>query len=143
MKNRSYRLIALGLACGGLLLASALPAAAQPGGPCTLVSDDALSAALGAPAQAVEAIAIPGLVSCGVVSDANDDISIMHITAAPDALLAGGSMPGMGEPSGQIEITPAAGLGYSAEFLRIPVDGDTLIATIESLADHRRGNVCR
>jgi len=32
--------------------------------------------------------------------------------------------------------------GCAGFFLK-PVDGDTLIATIESLADHRRGNVCR
>jgi hypothetical protein len=134
--NRLHHLIALGLACGGLVLASALPVAAQPGGPCTLVSDDALSAALGSPARAVEAIAVPGLVSCGVLSDGNDDLSIMHITAAPDALLEGSlPMPGMAEPAGQVEITPAIGLGYSAEFLRIPVDGDTLLSLRVQVGD--------
>ena len=133
--NRLHHLIALGLV-SGLLLASALPAAAQPGGPCTLVSNDALSAALGAPAQAVEAIAIPGLVSCGVLSDADDDISIMHITVAPDALQDGSlTLPGMAEPSGQVQITPADGLGYSAEFLRIPVDGDTLLSLRVQVGD--------
>src|SRR5438105_14207399 len=87
--NRLHQAIALGLASGGLLLASALPAAAQPGGPCTLASDDVVTAALGVPARAVESIAIPGLVSCGVRSAADDaECSVVHLTATPDAPVA-------------------------------------------------------
>ena len=40
--NRWIQGLALGLASSGLLLASALPAAAQPGGPCTLAPDAAV-----------------------------------------------------------------------------------------------------
>jgi len=136
--NRLHQAIALGLASGGLLLASALPAAAQPGGPCTLASDGVVTAALGVPAQAVESISIPGLVSCGVSSAADDvDFSIMHITTTPDALLEGSLPMGGGAPdeTGQVEVTPAGGLGYPAVFLRIPVDGDTLLSLRVQVGD--------
>jgi len=135
--NRLHQAIALGLASGGLLLASALSAAAQPGGPCTLASDDVVTAALGVPAQAVESISIPGLVSCGVSSAADDDFSIMHITTTPDALLKGSLPMGGGAPeqTGQVEVIPAVGLGYPAMFLRIPADGDTLLSLRVQVGD--------
>ncbi len=135
--NRFHQAIALGLASGGLLLASALPAAALPGGPCTLASDDVVSAALGVPAQAVESISIPGLVSCGVrAADDDIDMSMMHITTTPDALLDSSAMGGgAGAQSGQVAVTPADGLGYPAMFLRIPVDGNTLLSLRVQVGD--------
>lgn len=135
--NRLHQALALCLASGGLLLVSALPAAAQPGGPCALASDDVVTAALGGPAHAVESISIPGLVSCGVSSMADDDFSIMHITTTPDALLESSLPMGGGAPeqTAQVEVTPAEGLGYPAMFLRIPVDGDTLLSLRVQVGD--------
>ena len=134
--NRLHQALALGLASGGLLLASALPAAAQPGGPCTLASDDVVSAALGVGAQAFESISIPGLVSCGVrIAGDDNDMSMMHITSTPNALLDSISMGGGAAATGQVEVTPADGLGYPAMFLRIPVDGDTLLSLRVQVGD--------
>jgi hypothetical protein len=135
--NRFHQAIALGLASGGLLLASALPSAALPGGPCTLASDDVVSAALGVPAQAFESISIPGLVSCGVrIGDDDNDMSMMHITTTPDAPLDSISLGGgAGAQTGPVEVTPADGLGYPAMFLRIPVDGETLLSLRVQVGD--------
>lgn len=47
------------------LVAGALPAAAQPGGPCSMISDDALTQALGSPAHAIGITSNPNAASAG------------------------------------------------------------------------------
>ena len=126
--NRFTQALAVGLTSGGLLIASALPAAAMPGGPCAWVSDDVASQALGSPVQAIESISIADLQSCAIRNPGDEDMSIMHMTASPDALLDGSlPMPGAPKPDAQIQPSPADVPGYSAVFWRMPVDTDTLL----------------
>jgi hypothetical protein len=102
------------------LLGGALPAAAQPGGPCTIVSDATI-----APAHAIQSVQLPTLESCAVRDDAgNPDISIMHITGPIDT--TGLPLPGQADASAPaIESAPVDGFGDSAKLLRLPVgDGD-------------------
>jgi hypothetical protein len=127
--NRLFNAVAIGLTTGGWLLASVLPAAAMPGGPCTWVSDDVASQALGSPAQAIESISMTDLQSCAVCNPAGEDISIMHVTAAsPDAPLEGVPMGGPPGPDVQPpQPSPVDVPGYSAVYWRMPVDSDTLL----------------
>ena len=53
--------------CSGFLLvvAGVVPAAAQPGGPCTMISDDMLSQVVGSPAHALGIISNPAAANAG------------------------------------------------------------------------------
>lgn len=63
--KRMVRLIAGGLVLGSTLVAGAAPAAAQFGGPCPLLSDDALTQALGSTTQAIGIVSNPNAASAG------------------------------------------------------------------------------
>jgi hypothetical protein len=117
-----------------LLIASNLPAAAQPGGPCALAPDAVLAQALGPSAHGTQGLSAPGLESCGVAAAGQPTISIYHITSGsdPEDLTApiGPAKDGAAnQPATNVQVTPADGFGEGAIFLAIPVGGaGTLIS---------------
>ena len=140
--NRVARLLALGVAGWAALTAAALPAAAQPGGPCMLAPDTVLVPVLGPSAHGVQGLAMPGLESCSVREATHPSIAIYHISGpfepgdltaplGPDQTGTPGTPrdadPGAEAPDRQgpgVQVTPVGGLGDGALFLTIPVGPD-------------------
>jgi len=114
----------------GLLFASALPAAATPGGPCSFASDDVVSQALGAPAHVIQAIESPDLQTCAVLNpNGGSPVSLFKINAQSD-LLADAQLPGSdgAGPTNPVQVEPVSGLGDSAVYLHLAVDTDTMLS---------------
>jgi hypothetical protein len=135
MMKRATHLLAIVLSSATLLGAASWPAAAQPGGPCGIASDDVLAQALGPAAHGVQAFSVPGLESCSVSQgdDANAaGITILHVSGpmTPQDLGAPiGPAGGAGPAPDQIQRTPVDGIGDSALLLKIPVgDAGVLVS---------------
>jgi hypothetical protein len=135
--NRLVQALALGLTSGGLLIASALPAAATPGGPCSFASDDVVSQALGTPTRAIQGLDDPDLQTCAVINPGGGSpLSIFKINAqAVDSLTEG--LPGAdgAAPTPPVQVDPVGGLGDSAAYLHIPVAGDTMLSLRVQVGD--------
>jgi hypothetical protein len=131
--NRLISLVCGGVVLGASVLAGALPAAAQPGGPCGLVSDDALSAALGQPVHAIGMLSNGSAVGGGpAVADmciaplgGQNAIMITHVVGVqtPGDLSGTPSLPqgGAGSLAGLAAVDPSlltvtqlSGLGDAA-----------------------------
>jgi hypothetical protein len=132
--NRLSLLVGSGLLV--LLVVRAVPVAAQPGGPCSLISDDALSQALGGPAhaQSLFSNAAPANTSGPVVSDmcyaqlgGQNVLVMMHMVGVQSpgdtngvlGLTQGGAAAGLGgavDPS-TLAMAPISGVGDAAVLL--------------------------
>jgi hypothetical protein len=130
--------------CSGLIVlaAGALPAAAQPGGPCSLVSDDSLSQALGTTAHALGIISNSAGASgqstiadmCVAQLGGDNNLMITHminVQAPGDASAAlsiaqGGPLGGLAavDPA-LLTTTPITGLGDTAVLLSGTKNGST------------------
>ena len=131
--------------CGGLVVLAhgALPAAAQPGGPCSLVSDDALSRALGTSAHALGIVSNPAAATVGQTAIAemcvtqlsgDNALMITHMVGvqSPGDASAALSMSQRGPLTGLSAIdpailttTPISGLGDTAVLLSGNEDGQS------------------
>jgi hypothetical protein len=130
--------------CSGLIVlaAGAVPAAAQPGGPCSLISDDALSQALGASAHAMGLISNSAAASSGQATVAdmcvaqlggNNSLMITHtvsVQAPGDASAAlsiaqSGAFGGAAVDPALLSTTLISGLGDTAVLLSGTKDGST------------------
>jgi hypothetical protein len=135
--NRLVHALALGLTSGALLMTAALPAAAAPGGPCSFASDDVVSQALGTPSRAIQGLDDPDLQTCAVINPSGGSpLSIFKINAsAVDSMTAG--LPGAdgSAPTQPVQVDPVGGLGDSAAYLHIPVDGDTMLSLRVQVGD--------
>ena len=131
---RMSQTLSVGFASCALLIASNLPASAQPGGPCALAPDAVLAQALGPTAHGIQGLTAPGLESCGVAAAGQPTISIYHITGGvdPDDLTApiGPGQDGAADqPTAKVQVTPADGVGDQAVFLTISVgEAGTLLS---------------
>src|SRR5712692_7817397 len=132
--NRLFALVS----CGLLFSVSALPAAAQPGGPCSLISDAALSQVLGSPAHVLSLMSNPIAASAGTMGVADmcyaqlggqNVVMITHMVGLPtpgDAngvlAMTQGGPTSVGSGGGQLDpskltTTPISGLGDAAMLL--------------------------
>jgi hypothetical protein len=128
--NHLVRALALGLTGSGLLIASALPAAAAPGGPCSFASDDVVGQALGAPAHVIQGIDTPDLQTCAVLNpNGGAPLSLFKINAQAD-LLGDTQLPGpdSAAQSNPVQVEPVSGLGDSAAYLHLAVDTETMLS---------------
>jgi hypothetical protein len=131
--------------CGGLLVLATgtLPAAAQVGGPCTMISDSALSQALGTSTHALGIVSNPAAVNAGqdaiaemcvAQMSADNGLMITHmvgVQAPGDANAAlsinqGGPFAGLAavDPT-LLTSTPISGLGDTAVLLSGNKNGQT------------------
>jgi hypothetical protein len=128
--NRLAYALALGLTSGGLLFASALPAAAAPGGPCSFASDDVVSQALGSPTHAVQGIELPDLQTCAVIDPSGGSpLSMFKIDSSSDSLTDAG-LPGsdVSTPPTPVQVDPVDGIGDSAAYLHLAIDDKTMLS---------------
>jgi hypothetical protein len=132
--NRMPQLLSAGVASCALLIASTLPTAAQPGGPCALAPDAVLAKALGPSAHGIQGLTAPDLESCGVAAAGKPNISIFHITIGSDpedltAPIGPTQDAGADQPAQVVQVTPVDGFGDQAVFIAIPVgDAGTVIS---------------
>lgn len=116
--HRLFRfMLTLSLTFSAALLCGSSLAAAQPGGPCGLLTD----------ARAFQTIKLPTLESCAIQDDSDNVMTIFHITGPIST--GDTQMPGVppGTPGTDIEKTPVDGIGDSAMLLRIHTDEGVLV----------------
>jgi hypothetical protein len=134
--DRLTRFATAAATAAALLGAACLPASAQTDAPCPILSDAALSDALGAPAHAQDALSSPPLVSC-VLAASGVEIWLSRGPVPPEMAgmasasnAAGGQWQQSMANSLGVNATQISGLGDSALLVSDPSDKDNPSATL-------------